>query len=88
MAGLWAGLGSLQLRVLGQGHPLHTAGHLQIPTPAAQGSAGTSARCLGARPGNLKVLCQKVQLFRHQSNGITHKNHLKIGLLIKQCIFI
>lgn len=35
---------------------------LQIVTLGVQGSAGTLKVCLGAGPGNLKVLCQKVQL--------------------------
>lgn len=79
LAGLWTGLGSLQMGVLGEGHPLHTDGELQIPTSGAQGSAGTLPECLGAGSGNLKVLCQKVQLFRYESNDITHKNNLKIA---------
>lgn len=79
----------MHLAVLGQGHPLHTGGELKIPSPGAQGSAGTLAECLGAGSRNMKVLCQKVQLFRYQSNDITHKNNLKIGLLlVKRCIFV
>lgn len=85
MAGLWVGLGSLQLGVLGQGHPLHTGGELQIPTPDAQDSAGTLAECLGAGSGNMKVLCQKIQLFRYQSKDI---NKINLKIVVNQCIFI
>ena len=71
ITGLWPGVGLLQLGDLGQGCLSHhqwgaaapdTSLLLpQILTAGAQGSAGTLNLCLGAGPGNLKVLCQKVQ---------------------------